>query len=255
MHAKSASAGHTQRMPEIVLCTLNARYTHASLGLRYLRANLGELHPRSTLCEFVIGQKTEEIVERLLAEQPRIIGLGVYIWNVEETTRVVAQLKLLAPEIRIVLGGPEVSHEVDSQRICTLADHVITGWGDVSFPALARQILAGSAPMDKVIVGVQPPLVALTRCPTANTPATTCVSAICMSKPRAAARSSANSACRLWTRAYWPFPLQPFLDALEDLYRRGARQFKFVDRTFNLKIDASLAVLEFFLAKIADCPG
>jgi hypothetical protein len=86
-------------MSDIVLATLNARYAHASLGLRCLRANLGELRERSVIREFVIGQKTEEIVERLLAENPRILGLGVYIWNVEESTRLVAQLKTLAPGI------------------------------------------------------------------------------------------------------------------------------------------------------------
>ena len=240
-------------MPDIVLCTLNARYAHASLGLRYLRANLGELHPRSTLCEFVIGQKTEEIVERLLAEQPRIVGFGVYIWNVEETTRVVAQLKLLAPEIRIVLGGPEVSHEVDNQRICTLADHVITGWGDVSFPALARQILAGSAPMDKIIVGVQPPLAALTL-PYGEYTSDDLRQRHLYVEASRGCPFKCEFCLSALDQSAWPFPLQPFLDALEDLYRRGARQFKFVDRTFNLKIDASLAVLEFFLAKIADCP-
>lgn len=114
-------------MPDIVLATLNARYSHASLGLRCLRANLGELREHSVIAEFVIGQKTEEIVERLLGLAPRLIGLGVYIWNVDEITRVVAQLKLLAPQVVIVIGGPEVSHEVGEQRICALADHVITG--------------------------------------------------------------------------------------------------------------------------------
>jgi len=70
----------------IVLSTLNARYSHASLGLRYLLANMGELQPQTHIREFVIGTKTSEIVEQLLAVQPRIIGFGVYIWNVEETT-------------------------------------------------------------------------------------------------------------------------------------------------------------------------
>ena len=68
-------------MPDILLATLNARYSHASLGLRYLRANLGALHERSALREFVIGQKTEEIAEAILAQHPKILGLGVYICN------------------------------------------------------------------------------------------------------------------------------------------------------------------------------
>ena len=94
-------------MADILLSTLNARYSHASLGLRYLRANLGELRERSAIAEFVIGQKTEEIVEKILARGPRILGFGVYIWNVEETTRLVAQLKLLAPGLVIVVGNPD----------------------------------------------------------------------------------------------------------------------------------------------------
>jgi hypothetical protein len=39
-------------MTDIVLCTINARWTHASLGLRYLMANLGEWAPRASLEEF-----------------------------------------------------------------------------------------------------------------------------------------------------------------------------------------------------------
>ena len=45
-------------MPEIVLATINARYSHASLGLRCLLANLGELAPRAAMLEFVLGQRT-----------------------------------------------------------------------------------------------------------------------------------------------------------------------------------------------------
>ena len=33
-------------MPDVVLATLNAKFIHASFGLRYLLANLGELRPR-----------------------------------------------------------------------------------------------------------------------------------------------------------------------------------------------------------------
>ena len=33
-------------MPDIVLSTLNAKYIHASFGLRYLMANLGGLRER-----------------------------------------------------------------------------------------------------------------------------------------------------------------------------------------------------------------
>ena len=99
--------------------------------------------------EFVIGAKTTEVVERLLAKRPRIVGFGVYIWNVEETTRVVAMLKRVAPEVTIVLGGPEVSYETDKQEIVRLADYTVTGWGDVIFPKLCGEILHGPQAADE----------------------------------------------------------------------------------------------------------
>src|SRR5258708_3726009 len=109
-------------MADIVLSTLNAKYIHASFGLRYLLANLGLLRSRACLLEFDITQRPLDIVEVLLAQNPRIIGLGVYIWNVAQTTTVVAALKRLRPDIVIILGGPEVSFEVDQQEIVRLAD-------------------------------------------------------------------------------------------------------------------------------------
>ena len=102
-------------MSDIVLSTLNAKYIHASLGLRYLLANLGELRERAGLVEFDINQRPLDIAEIMLAQNPRIIGLGVYIWNVTETTQVVAALKRIRPELIVILGGPEVS--VGSSRV------------------------------------------------------------------------------------------------------------------------------------------
>ena len=46
------------------------------------------------------------------------------------------------------------------------------------------------------------------------------------------------------------FDLDDFLIELEKLYQRGVRHFKFVDRTFNLKIKNSIRILEFFLERL-----
>ena len=68
-------------MADIVLTTLNAKYIHAAFGLRYLMANLGGLQSRARLMEFDVKQRPLDIAEALLAQNPKIIGLGVYIWN------------------------------------------------------------------------------------------------------------------------------------------------------------------------------
>jgi radical SAM superfamily enzyme YgiQ (UPF0313 family) len=237
----------------ILLTTLNARYTHASLGLRYLLANMGELQSETRIREFVIGAKTTDLVERILQQQPRIVGFGVYIWNVEETTKLVALLKRVAPEVIIVLGGPEVSYETAEQRIVQLADYVITGWGDVSFPELCRQILHGPKPLMKIHAGVQPPLEQI-KLPyglyndddIAHRTLYVEASRGCPFKCEFCLSSLDKTA--------WPFDLDVFLGELEALHARGARLFKFVDRTFNLNIKSSLRIMQFFLDKLATQP-
>ena len=104
-------------MPEIVLTTLNAKYIHAAFGLRYLFANLGPLQSRACLAEFDINQRPLDIAEALLSKNPKILGFGVYIWNVAPTTEVIAAIRRLRPDIKIILGGLEVSYEIENQPI------------------------------------------------------------------------------------------------------------------------------------------
>ncbi len=120
------------------MTTLNARYAHASFGLRYLMANLGELQSRAAMLEFDTSQRTVDVLETILSQNPKIVGIGVYIWNATQSLQLVAELKRIRPDITIIIGGPEVSYETEQQEICGLADFVITGEGDLAFAKLCR---------------------------------------------------------------------------------------------------------------------
>jgi radical SAM superfamily enzyme YgiQ (UPF0313 family) len=237
----------------ILLSTLNARYTHASLGLRYLLANMGELKAQTRIQEFVIGAKTTEMVERILATQPKIVGFGIYIWNVEETTRLVATLKRVAPHVVIVLGGPEVSYETGEQEIARLADYVVTGWGDVTLPKLCREILNGPKPLMKVHAGVQPPMAEITL-PYAEYSDEDLAHRTLYVEASRGCPFKCEFCLSSLDKTAWPFNIDHFLEQMESLHARGARLFKFVDRTFNLNIKTSLKIMQFFLDKLAANP-
>src|SRR5437868_2490592 len=138
-------------MSEIVLTTLNAKYIHSAFGIRYLLANMGGLRASTCLVEFDINQRPIDILEILLAHNPKIIGFGVYIWNAAQTSAVVALLKRVRPDIIMILGGPEVSYETEDQAIAQFADYVITGEADLKFADICQRLLAGEHLESKII--------------------------------------------------------------------------------------------------------
>jgi len=240
----------------IVLCTLNAKYIHASLGLRYLLANMArhggaDLRARTVLREYTIAREPQAVVDELLALRPAIVGFGVYIWNVRQTTGVLRLLKAARPDIKVVLGGPEVSHEVEQQEIVALADHVITGWGDVSFPRLCHALLHGPQPLMKVIAGEQPPLDEITL-PYPEYSDDDLAHRLLYVEASRGCPFTCEFCLSALDKTARAFDLGAFLAEMDGLHRRGARHFKFVDRTFNLKVEASVRILQFFLDRMSE---
>ena len=236
---------------EIILTTLNARYMHSAFGLRYLYANLEDLQARAQIQEFTIQQRPADIVEQLLALQPRIIGFSIYIWNVTETTGVIELLKQVSPQTLVIVGGPEVSFADDLPALAEQVDYIITGPGEISFRQLCDDLLKNRPMASQLIAGraskldeLELPYAFYTDEDLRNRLIYVEASRGCPFKCEFCLSSLDKTAK--------PFELQRFLDAMDDLFRRGARNFKFIDRTFNLKVSSSVAILEFFLARMED---
>lgn len=236
------------RMADIVLSTINARYSHTAFGLRYLMANLGALQTRARMLEFDLKTPVAQIATAIAQERPAVAALGVYIWNAGPMLALVRALREALPETVIVLGGPEVSHEVEAQEICAHADYVITDEGDLAFPALCDALLRGERPSARVIPGgfVDVRSLALPYALYSDEDIRHRVIYFEASRGCPFTCEFCLSSLDVPVRR---FPIERVLAAFDDLLARGVRHFKFVDRTFNLSIKFSLALLEHLLAR------
>lgn len=232
----------------IALVALNARYIHCAFGLRYLQANLGDLQQDSVLLEFTIQERAVDIVERILMRQPRVVGIGVYVWNADLAQEVTALLRRVAPQLRIVLGGPEVSYETESQQIVADADAVVTGEGETTFRELCQRFLRGGAPLQKVIPGKSAD-VATIALPYDLYSEDDIGNRIVYVEASRGCPFRCQFCLSSLDKSVRQFPLNAFLAAMDSLFRRGVRHFKFVDRTFNLRPEVSGQILEFFLQR------
>lgn len=233
----------------IILATINAKYIHASLGLRYLYAQMGDLQHSTELLEFTINQNVDVIVEDILQKNPAIIGFGVYIWNTIITERVISLIKTIRPDIRIILGGPEISHETELQSIAKNADFIITGQADFAFAQLCHSIIDEKAPEQQIIRPANFGLNQLAY-PYRYYSDEDIAHRVLYVEASRGCPFKCEFCLSSLDKTAWPFDLDAMLFELEALYMRGARHFKFVDRTFNLKIKNSLKILDFFLDKI-----
>jgi len=236
---------------QIVLTTLNARYMHTAFGLRYLYANMGELQPSTIIEEFTIQQRPIDIAEKLLQHQPEIIGFGVYIWNIEGVTKTIELIKQVSPKTVIVLGGPEVSHLPDKPAVVDIVDYVVMGAAEKSFCELCQLILSGNKPLNREIQSDELPLDQL-QLPYEYYLEDDIKNRLIYVEASRGCPFKCEFCLSSLDKTAKPFELGLFLQEMDKLYQRGARNFKFIDRTFNLKVSSSVAILEFFLERLTD---
>ncbi len=230
----------------IILTTLNGRYTHSSIALRYLYANMKELQEETKILEYVINENPQDIAEKILTHNPKIVGIGVYIWNASDVKEIVDTIKKISPETIIVLGGPEVSYEPFRVNFDN-ADYIIQGEGELAFYEFCKEILNGGKPQrirrtqmvdltqiempykyynDHDVEHRYTYIEASRGCPFS---CEFCLSSI--------------------DKKVRDFDFEKLLDELATLWNRGVRNFKFIDRTFNLNIKSANKLLDFFLEK------
>jgi len=133
-----------KQMKKTVIIAINSKYIHSSLAPWYLKAACGQKFGEIKIMEFTINDRVNNIFSSIYQEKPDVAAFSCYIWNIEFVMKIADDLKKALPDIRIILGGPEVSFETvqlmqDNQYI----DFILKGEGEISFKLLLNNIYNG----------------------------------------------------------------------------------------------------------------
>ncbi|MBC7741995.1 MAG: DUF4080 domain-containing protein [Bdellovibrionaceae bacterium] len=231
----------------ILLCTLNSTFQHSAFGLRYLLANLGPLQSQAKLLEWTIKENPRTIVEKILQLNPRIVGFSIYIWNTDETLEVLMILKKVAPQIVVVLGGPEISYETETQAHLKWCDYVIKGEADFSFRQFCEKLLLEDERPPGQIIAAELPEIKKIALPYDLYSDEDIKNRVIYVEASRGCPYKCEYCLSSLDKSVRNFDIDHFLLAMKKLMDRGARTFKFVDRTFNLSPTTSTRILKFFL--------
>lgn len=114
-----------------LITTLNSKYIHKSLSLRLLYVACKPYHDVA-FKEYTIKDNLDHIVADILEMDVQVVAFSVYIWNVKQTEYICQQLKSRKESIKILIGGPEVSYEIDHFLDTFAIDYIISGEGEIA---------------------------------------------------------------------------------------------------------------------------
>lgn len=249
-----------------VLSTLNAKFIHTALALRLLKAYSGREFDVE-MAEYTIKDGAIGIVSDLYSRRPDVIGFSCYIWNIEQTIPILEMLKKVLPQVKIVLGGPEVSHDTKywMERIPQV-DFIVVGEGEETFHHLLSEIdshqrydqVKGLVYRrgEKIVINPPRPQLDLNRIPspyrfkedlphlpnrvvyfeTSRGCPFTCQ--FCLSSTEVGVRF---------------FEMERIKQDLLYLIENGARMIKFLDRTFNINREYALEIFQFLIDHHQGC--
>jgi len=244
----------------VICSTLNAKFIHTNLAIRYLKAYAAPDF-NIQIKEYTIKDPVLNIVTDLYQQKPKVIGFSCYIWNIEETIKVVNLLKKVDPSLVIVLGGPEVTYDTREwmERIPEV-DFIVMGEGEQTFKQLLNEIqknhnynkVPGIAFRDNQQVVITPQMNKLDlkelpspyRFPEDIAHLGKRVTYIETSRGCPFSCQFCLSSIEVGVRY---FDREKIKDDIRYLMANGAKTIKFVDRTFNISRSYAMEMFRFLI--------
>ena len=239
---------------KVLLTTLNAKYIHTNLAIRLLFEQNKSVEGLSWK-EFTIKEDQEEVAHH--CANFNVVAFSCYIWNITQTLEVAEKIKLLNPEIKILLGGPEVSYEYENVIKHASIDFIIVGEGEtpfaqflVMFPEVKNVEGLVYKNGDAIISNHTPPMFDVNKYEGSMPYQFDEVSALknkvlYIETSRGCPYKCEFCLASLDNKVRY-IPMQTIKNTLLFLMQHG-RVIKFLDRTFNVKRDFTLEIFQFIL--------
>ncbi len=242
---------------KVLLTSLNSKYVHSNLALKYLYMAAADECDGLEIREFTINNSRDYIFNELVMGDYDAVCFSCYIWNIEKTTELAADLKKARPQVSILFGGPEVSYDsVQFMQDHPFLDFLIYGEGEEVFASWCREF-CGSGKYSGI-----PGLVWRAEDVVMNDPAPPL--AFCETKfPYGAFPCESDKVIYYEASRGCPFNCSYCISSLdrrirelpvsrvkEDLaffLRQNVKQVKFLDRTFNWDRKRSLELFRFLI--------
>ncbi len=247
--AISAAENRSIPMNRILLLGINARYSHSNPALLYLKSSIKDLNLQISHTEFSTGESPEKILDEIIRHRPDLLAISVYIWNSFHVKEILKIIKSSLPELKIVLGGPEVSFSSD-EWIAQFSgiDSIITGGGEAAFREL---VISGFNAERKVIAGCNPHFSQI-RFPYSDEDMKSLKGRyIYYESSRGCPFNCSYCLSSVKSQNVEFRNIDQIADELDFFSCYNLPLVKFVDRTFNLKKDHYLPVWEYIIKKFS----
>lgn len=247
------SAGNTMNT---LLVSINSKYIHSNLAIRYLKAYTSDIC-NIQIAEFTINQRSDAIAAEIFRTKADVVGFSAYIWNIDQILDVARILSTVSPNTKILLGGPEVSYDpVEILEKNPFIDMIIYGEGEQSF----RELLSG-VDVDgilgiafnrngEIIINPERPLIRnLDEIPFPYLEEDKLANKIVYYEATRGCPFNCSFCLSSTIKGVRSFSLERIKKDLDFLISSGARQVKFVDRTFNANKNFAKQIMEYIADK------
>lgn len=128
-----------------LLVGINAKFIHSNLALYSLKSYCND-REKISIKEFTINNNVNDILKNIYEENPDLIGFSSYIWNIDLILELSSAIKKILPLTKVLLGGPEVSYNLEYIKEKEYIDFIITGEGEESF----KKLISGEIELESI---------------------------------------------------------------------------------------------------------